>query len=61
VRQALIAINDAPDGPNKDVFMASMLGELQAELTALRTEFNLPDVSTAADQALAAEVAQWAN
>lgn len=61
VRQALIAIKDAPDGPNKDVFMASMLGELQAELNALREEFNLPDVSTAAEQALAAEVAQWAN
>jgi len=61
VRQALIAIKDAPDGPNKDVFMASMLGELQAELNALRDEFQLPDVSTAADQALAAEVAQWAQ
>lgn len=66
VRQALMAVNDTPDGPNpprtsKVVFMASMLGELQAELTALRDEFNLPDVSSAADQALAAEVAQWAN
>ena len=66
VRQALMAVNDTPDGPNtpattKAVFMASMLGELQAELTALREEFNLPDVSSAADQALAAEVAQWAN
>ena len=61
VRQALLAIHDAPDGPNKDVFMASMLGELQAELTVLRNEFNLPDVSSAADQALAAEVAQWAK
>lgn len=61
VRQALTAINDAPDEPNKAVFMASMLGELQAELNAIRTEFNLPDVSTAADQALAADVAAWAN
>jgi len=61
VRQALTAINDAPDEPNKAVFMASMLGELQAELNAIRTEFNLPDVSTAADQALAADVAEWAN
>lgn len=61
VRQALTAINDAPDEPNKAVFMASMLGELQAELNAIRAEFNLPDVSTAADQALAADVAAWAN
>lgn len=61
VRQALTAINDAPDEPNKAVFMASMLGELQAELNAIRTEFNLPDMSTAADQALAADVAAWAN
>lgn len=61
VRQALAAINDAPDEPNKAVFMAAMLGELQAELNAIRDEFQLPDVSTAADQALAADVAEWAN
>jgi hypothetical protein len=61
VRQALTAINDAPDEPNKAVFMAAMLGELQAELNAIRDEFQLPDVSTAADQALAADVAEWAK
>lgn len=43
------------------VFMAGVLGQLQAELTSVREDFNLPDVSTAADLALAAEVAQWAT
>lgn len=62
VRQALIAVKDAPgEGPSKTVFMAALVGQLQAELNALREEFNLPDVSTAADQELAAEVAQWAG
>lgn len=61
VRAALVAINDAPDAPHKAVLMAGLVGQLQAELNALREEFNLPDVSSAADQALAAEVAQWAN
>lgn len=62
VRQALIAVKDAPgEGPSKTVFMAALVGQLQAEINALREEFNLPDVSTAADQELAAEVAQWAG
>lgn len=62
VRQALIAVKDAPgEGPSKTVFMAALVGQLQAELNALREEFNLPDVSSAADQELAAEVAQWAG
>ncbi len=60
VRQAVMALNDVPaDAPNQGVFMAGLVGQLQAELNALREEFNLPDVSTAADQALAADVAQW--
>jgi len=61
VRQALIALNDTPDTPNKVVFMAGLVGQLQADLNALREEFNLPDVSTAAAQQLASEVAQWAQ
>lgn len=60
LRQALLALNDAPDGANKAVFMAGLVGQVQADLAALREEFNLPDVSSAADAALAAEVAQWA-
>lgn len=61
LRQALVALNDAPDYASKGVFMAGLVGAVQADLAALREEFNLPDVSSAADQALAAEVAQWAN
>ncbi len=61
VRQALIALNTAPDAAGKAVFMAGLVGQLQADLNNLRQEFNLPDVSTAAEQELASEVAQWAN
>jgi hypothetical protein len=43
------------------VTMAGMVGQLQAEINAIREKFNLPDVSNAADEQLAAEVAQWAN
>ncbi|QXL84110.1 hypothetical protein [Comamonas sp. NLF-1-9] len=42
-----------------EVFMAGLVGQLAAELATLREEFNLPDVSNAADQQLMAEVAQW--
>lgn len=61
VRGALVAIQQAPDHPAKEVLMAALVGQVQAELNALRNEFNLPDVSSAADQALAAEVAEWAK
>lgn len=62
VRQAVIALSNPPaDAPDQGVFIAGLVGQLQAELNALRTEFNLPDVSTAADQALADEMKQWAN
>lgn len=43
------------------VYMAGLVGQVQARLTALRDEFDLPDVSGAAAAELAAEVAQWAN
>lgn len=53
--------NDGTDhNGDSNIFMAGLLGQLQAELTALREEFFLPDLSTAAAQALAAEVAEWA-
>lgn len=62
LRQALIALNDVPaDTPNQLVFMSGLVGQITADLSALREEFNLPDVSTAADAALAAEVAQWSG
>ena len=62
LRQALQALLHAGEerGQN-DVFMAGLVGQVQAELNALREEFNLPDVSTAADQQLAAEVAAWSK
>ena len=62
LRQALIAMNNhGAERGQHDVFMAGLVGQVQAQLNALRAEFNLPDVSNAADAALAAEVAQWAN
>lgn len=63
LRAALVALrkhHETRDGDSQ-IFMAGAVGQLQAELTALREEFDLPDVSTAADQQLAAEVAEWAN
>jgi len=61
LRQALIALKNHGDGTaDHSLFMAGLLGQVQADLTALRQEFNLPDISTARDQELAAEVAQWA-
>ena len=62
LRKALEALNDAPaDAPSQSVFMAGLVGQVAADLATLRQEFNLPDVSNAADAALAADVAQWAN
>ena len=60
LRQACIALKNHGD-EDHSLFMAGLLGQVQADLTALRQEFDLPDVSTAADQALLAEQAQWAN
>ena len=62
LRQALIAIgNHGDERGQQDVFMAGLVGQVQAQLSALRIEFNLPDISNAADQDLAAEVAAWAE
>ena len=63
VRAALAALSveNGQEVRGLDVFMSGLVGQLQAELNALRDEFNLPDVSNAADQALAADVAQWAG
>ncbi|MGS5088263.1 hypothetical protein ACVC7V_17410 [Hydrogenophaga sp. A37] len=41
--------------------MAGMVGQLQAELNAIRADLHIPDISTAADVKLAGEVAQWAG
>lgn len=60
IRHAFIAIKNHTEDDHS-VWMAGLLGQLQADITALREEFSLPDVSNAADQALASEVAQWAE
>ncbi|MEG0051659.1 MAG: hypothetical protein RR715_00205 [Comamonas sp.] len=44
LRAALLALNDAADAEGKSLFMAGMVGQLMADLVALRDEFNLPDV-----------------
>ncbi len=60
IRNAFTAIKNHSEADHS-IFMAGLVGQLQADLLALREEFNLPDVSTARDQELAAEVAQWAK
>ncbi len=61
LRLALQAILDAATGGDETVFMAGLVGSVQAEVTKLRDTYNLPDMSTAVDAELAAEVAQWAD
>lgn len=60
MRQALIALKNHGD-EDHSLFMAGLVGQVQADLAALREEFHLPDVSNAADAQLAAEVAEWAG
>ena len=62
LRAALVALNNHGDERGQQtVFMAGLVGQVVAELAALREEFNLPDVSNAAEVALAGEVAEWAK
>lgn len=60
MRQALIALKNHGDDDHS-LFMAGLVGQVQADLAALREEFNLPDVSSVADAQLAAEVAEWSG
>lgn len=59
LRQVFLKIKAHTDA-DQSLFMAGLVGPLQAQLAALREEFNLPDISNARDQELAAEVAEWA-
>lgn len=60
LRQALVKLSEHSDTATQhEVFMAGLVGQVQAQLNALRTEFSLPDVSNAADQRLAAEMGEW--
>lgn len=62
LRQALIALkNEGEASDAHDVFAAGLVGQLVAELAGLREEFNLPDVSNAAELQLAAEMKEWAE
>ncbi len=45
LRQSLLALNDAADHPSKVTYMAGLLAQVQAEITALRDEFSLPDAA----------------
>lgn len=58
IRQAFVAIKNHSEADHS-LFMAGLVGQLQGDLNALREEFNLPDISTVAQQVLASEVAQW--
>ncbi len=60
MRGAILALVNAGDDRHAhDVLLAGLVGQVQARLAELRDEFNLPDVSSAAQQKLAAEVDQW--
>lgn len=60
LRQALIALRDHDPLQDQSLFSAGLVGQLAGDLAALREEFNLPDVSTAAERELAADTAEWA-
>jgi hypothetical protein len=64
LRQACIALKghaELYESGDQTLFMAGLLGQVQADLHALREEFALPDVSGAADAELVADMAQWAK
>ena len=60
LRQAFKTLNDHDGGSDHSVFMAGLLGQIQREINTLRTEYNLPDVSSAEEQAVIAAAAIWA-
>lgn len=51
----------AEHGVDTTLQMANLVGEVQAELNAIRAQFSLPDLSDGVSQTLAGEVAQWAG
>jgi hypothetical protein len=62
MRNAFLAlVNLGDDRHEHDVFLTGLVGQVQARLTELREEFNLPDVSNAADAQLVAEMTQWSK
>lgn len=61
LRQALVALSNHGESGAHAIFMAGLVGQVQARLNEIRQEFNLPDVSAAQLQQLADEVKQWAS
>ncbi len=60
MRHALRALAAAEDEHgDQHLFMAGLLGPVQAELNTLRSEFGLVDLAAAGDAELAREVDQW--
>lgn len=50
LRQAFLAVvNSGEERDQHSIFLAGLIGQLQARVTELRDEFDLPDLSTAAD------------
>lgn len=60
LRQALIALRDFDPLQDQSLFSAGLVGQLAGDLASLREEFNLPDVSTAAERELLADTREWA-
>lgn len=61
VRQAMLQLHELPHGASQTAFAAGLLGEMQAEINALREEFGLPDIASAAERELAADTQAWAG
>jgi hypothetical protein len=59
--KALRQHSEVVDGVDCDLFMAGLLGQVQADVTMLRDEFLLPDVSTAAEQETLKMLAEMAE
>lgn len=61
LRAAIKAVrqHDKAHVNDSSLFLAGLVGALKIELNALLEEFDLPDVSNAADAQLVAEMAEW--
>ncbi|MHB8949320.1 MAG: hypothetical protein ACYC4S_09670 [Rhodoferax sp.] len=59
LRQAIKAIVEQFKEHDNGLFLAGLVGQVQAELNEVRDEFLLPDFSNARDLELAAETAKW--
>jgi hypothetical protein len=60
LRHACIALKNHSE-EDHSLFTAGLVGQVQAAITSLREEFELPDVSIAADAEVAADFAKWSK